>query len=117
MSHVDQLRHLRYDRRMSIGDLAGLSSMDASTVSDVLEGRYDALESTLEALAAGLNAKWVLVPTDLLPSIRKILNVTGCDPDYDAPSAVQLFVPQKTLRIFGFSEQASFPAGSSHIKA
>jgi transcriptional regulator with XRE-family HTH domain len=95
MSHVDQLRHLRYDRRMSIGDLAGLSSMDASTVSDVLEGRYDALESTLEALAAGLNAKWVLVPTDLLPPIRKILSVTGCDPDYDAPSAAELFLSRK----------------------
>jgi transcriptional regulator with XRE-family HTH domain len=95
MSHVDQLRYLRYDRRMSIGDLAGLSHMDASTAFDVLEGRYDALESTLEALAAGLNAKWVLVPTDLLPSIRRILNVTGWDPDYDAPSAVELFLSRK----------------------
>jgi transcriptional regulator with XRE-family HTH domain len=95
MSHLEQLTLRRYRQEMSMTDLARLSRMDISGVSDILEGKSEPLESDLDALAEGLNAKWVLVPTEFLPQVRKLLNVTGMDPDFDAPSAVEMFLKSR----------------------
>lgn len=54
----------------------------------LLTGKHDTRASTLDALAATLNAEWVLVPKHLLPEVNRLLSGKTLAPD-NIPSAME----------------------------
>ena len=77
---------------MSVTELGDLIGIARPNVSATLAGRHDARSNTLDALAAGLNAQWVLVPNEHLAAVRQVLAGKGTGPDLEAPSAAEMFV-------------------------
>lgn len=79
-------------RAMSTTELGKLLGIARSNLSATLAGKHEARSSTLEALAAGLEAEWVLVPKEHLPAVRQVLDGKGAGPDLEAKSAADLFL-------------------------
>ena len=92
MSFVDQVRALLSRRGVSVTELGDLTGIARSNLSATLAGRHDARGNTLDALAAGLDAQWVLVPKEHLAAVRQVLAGKGTGPDLEAPSAAEMFL-------------------------
>ena len=48
--------------------------------------------ATLEALAAALDAQWVLVPNERAQEVRQVLEGKGSGPDRSARGALDIFL-------------------------
>lgn len=92
MSFIDQLNRLRRLRDTPVARLAELVGMARPNLVTTLTGKHDSRGSTLDALASALEAQWVLVPKEHLLEVQRILEGRGTGPDYEAKSAVELFL-------------------------
>ena len=92
MSYLSQLKHLIAQRGISMSRLAELVGMARPNLSATLAGKHDARGVTLNALAAALDADWVLVPKEHLLAVQRVLEGKDTGPDRTAKSAVELFV-------------------------
>lgn len=66
--------------------------MAASNLSVALSGRQDVRASTLNSIAAALDAEWVLVPRERLADVRQLLAGKAAGPDRTAPTSVDLLL-------------------------
>lgn len=92
MSYIDQIRALLSRRGMSVTELGELTGIARPNLSATLAGRHDPRSNTMDALAAGLDAQWVLVPKEHLAAVRQVLAGKGTGPDHQAPSAAEMFL-------------------------
>ena len=92
MSFISQLKELLARRGIAPSRLAELIGMARPNLVTTLAGKHDARGATLDALAAALNAEWVLVPKEHLAAVRRILEGKDIGPDRDAKSAAELFL-------------------------
>ncbi|MGI4815155.1 MAG: helix-turn-helix domain-containing protein [Janthinobacterium lividum] len=95
MPFIPQLLSLIASRKLPVAALAELVGMARPNLSATLTGKYDSRGSTLSALAAALDAEWVLVPKEHLPAVRQLLEGKGTGPDPTAKSAAELFMAQR----------------------
>lgn len=91
-SLYDHLRSLRDRRGLSLADVGRLIGMAPSNLSAALSGKQDVRASTLNAIAAALDAEWVLVPKEQLEEVRQILAGKSAGPDRAAPTSVDLLL-------------------------
>ncbi len=91
-SVYDHLRALRDHRGFSLADVGRLIGMAPSNLSAALSGRQDVRASTLNAIAAALDAEWVLVPKEQLEDVRQVLAGKSSGPDRAAPTSVDLLL-------------------------
>ncbi|MBU9200137.1 hypothetical protein KTD31_01800 [Burkholderia multivorans] len=73
MPLIDQLKARQKCQGLKSIELANAVGMAASNLSVTLSGRTDVQSSTLEALAAALDATWVLVPRDRRAAVECLL--------------------------------------------
>ncbi|HDR9105444.1 helix-turn-helix domain-containing protein [Paraburkholderia sp. A3RO-2L] len=73
MPLIDQLKSRQKHQGLKSIELAGAVGMAASNLSVTLSGRTDVQSSTLETLAAALDATWVLVPNDRQAAVARVL--------------------------------------------
>jgi len=92
MPYISQLKKPIAQRSISTLHLAELVGMARSNLSATLAGKHDARGVTLNALAAALDAEWVLVPKEHLLAVRRVLDGKDSGPDRQAKSAVELFI-------------------------
>lgn len=88
MHFVDKLRARRLVSGKSPKDIARDVAMQLPNLYRLLSGKHDMKGSTLDALAASLDAEWVLVPKHLLPEINRLLSGKTLAPD-NVPSAME----------------------------
>lgn len=88
MKFFDQIHVRRVALGKSPTDIAREIAMQLPNVYRLLSGKHDAKASTLDALAASVNAEWVLVPKHLLPEVNRLLSGKTLAPD-DVPSAME----------------------------
>ncbi|EON21161.1 HTH cro/C1-type domain-containing protein [Cupriavidus necator] len=86
------MREARGKTLTEIGRVLGMASQNLSAI---LLGKKDSRASTLEALAAALDAEWVLVPNERAQEVRQVLEGKGSGPDRSARSAVDIFLDQE----------------------
>ncbi|HEV3106754.1 MAG TPA: helix-turn-helix transcriptional regulator [Trinickia sp.] len=91
MSFIEQIKDLAQQRGMTVAALAPLVGMARQNLGASLSGRHDPKASTLDAVAAGLDAEWVLVPREQLAAVRQLLAGKGSGPDRTAKTAAELF--------------------------
>ncbi|HTH76904.1 MAG TPA: helix-turn-helix transcriptional regulator [Trinickia sp.] len=101
MPLTDQLAALRTRRRMSLAAVGDLIGMAVPNLSAILRGRGDTKASTLVAVAAALDAEWVLVPKAHSPQVRRILECGEGDAVVSGPATA----PPATRAIEMFSEK------------
>lgn len=89
--HV-QLRALRKRRGFTLEDIGRVIGMAASNLSIALSGKQDVRASTLNAIAAALDADWVLVPREHMDEVRQLLTGKAAGPDRTAPTSVDLLL-------------------------
>jgi len=92
MAFLPQLKSLLLLRGTPLPKLAEMVGMARPNLSTTLGGKHDTRGSTLDALAAALNAEWVLVPKEHLLVVRRLLEGKDAGPDRDAKSSVELFL-------------------------
>lgn len=96
MSFIAQVRALRARRALATARLVELLGMARPNLVRVLGGKHDVRASTLEGLAAALDAEWVLVPKEQLEAVQRILTGKDAEPDWAAKSAVDLYLEGRT---------------------
>lgn len=94
MAFLEQLSARRKALKRPVREVAAYVAMDSANVYRLLAGNRDVRASTLDALAAALDAKWVLVPKHLLPEIERVLLGMSPVPD-EIPSSVQRMLKGK----------------------
>lgn len=92
MSLVSQYRQLREARGKTLTDIGRVLGMATQNLSAILLGKKDSRASTLEALAAALDAQWVLVPNERAQEVRQVLEGKGSGPDRSARGALDIFL-------------------------
>ncbi|CAJ95850.1 transcriptional regulator [Cupriavidus sp. SK-4] len=95
MSLVSQCRDMREARGKTLTEIGRVLGMASQNLSAILLGKKDSRASTLEALAAALDAEWVLVPNERAQEVRQVLEGKGSGPDRSARSAVDIFLDQE----------------------
>ena len=88
MNFVDQLRTRRVALGKSPKDISREIAVQLPNLYRLLTGKHDMKGSTLDALAASLNAEWVLIPKHLLPEVYRLLSGKTLAPD-NVPSAME----------------------------
>lgn len=99
-SFAQTLRRLRLKMGVSQAEMADLSGLTQSKVSQLENGRVNAETSTLQALAAAADAEVMIVPRLLVPKVQGMIE------DFIAPARVpagsrfggivdELFVPDE----------------------
>jgi len=91
-----QLRTLRQQRGLSLAEIGRTIGMASSNLSVALGGKQDVRASTLGAIAAALDAEWVLVPREHLQEVRQTLAGKAAGPDRAAPTSVDLLLGDET---------------------
>jgi hypothetical protein len=91
-SFVVQLNDLLFQRGLSFEALIERAGKDATACRESLTNASNLPSSTLHALANALNAEWLLIPTEHLRAVRRMLDNEGTMPDYSAPTAAELFL-------------------------
>ncbi|MDT6961187.1 MULTISPECIES: helix-turn-helix transcriptional regulator [unclassified Cupriavidus] len=91
-----QLRALRKLRGVTLGDVGRTIGMAASNLSQAISGKQDVRGSTLVAIAAAMDAEWVLVPREHLDDVRQLLAGKTAGPDRAAPTSVDLLLGDQT---------------------
>jgi DNA-binding Xre family transcriptional regulator len=92
MSFTAQIKSLLVRRAVSTTELGEIVGIARSNLAATLAGKRDTRGSTLEALATGLDAEWLLVPKEHLMMVRRVLEGKGVGPDFEAKSAAELFL-------------------------
>lgn len=91
MDFIRQINARRKVVKKSVIELSKLVGIESSNLYRILKEPPDVRGSTLEGLASGLDAKWVLVPKHLLPEVERLISGKPIGVD-DAPSSIdQLF--------------------------
>ena len=90
MTLVEQLRIRRAYLQRTQEYLSEITGINRPRVAAVLSpnSKIDARVSTIDALAAGLDAEWVLVPRHLIPEVNRLLQGKPIGPD-NIPSAME----------------------------
>jgi hypothetical protein len=88
MSFVSQLNARRKSLKRKIPEIAEYIAVQPSNLYRMLASGRDMRGSTLDALAAALDAQWMLVPKHLIPEVERLLSGKAIGPD-DAPSSVE----------------------------
>ncbi|EKS70378.1 hypothetical protein BURK_019940 [Burkholderia sp. SJ98] len=65
----------------------GVSSSDLTST-----GPDDMSARTLDALAEGADAEWILVPKEHARGVHRLMESRGLEPDYSAPTAAELYL-------------------------
>ncbi len=81
---------------MTLASVAGLIGMAASNLTTVMKGKHDVRASTLEAIAAALDAEWVLVPRECRAAVDRIFEGKSIGPDHEAKTSVELVLEEKS---------------------
>ncbi|WP_223851654.1 MULTISPECIES: helix-turn-helix domain-containing protein [Cupriavidus] len=92
MSLLSQSQAMRRQRGITIADLSRMVGMAAQNLSAILRGKKDSRASTFEALAAAMDAEWVMVPRERLMEVRQVLEGKGAGPDRAARSSLDVFL-------------------------
>ncbi|MBX3219739.1 MAG: helix-turn-helix domain-containing protein [Labilithrix sp.] len=95
MGFYEQLQGLRRQRRVKLADAARVIGMAASNLATAIQGKHDVRASTLEAIAAALDADWVLVPREHRLAVQRLLEGKGTGPDQEAKTSVELLLGPK----------------------
>jgi hypothetical protein len=98
MSFLTQINSLLVKRAVSVEDLSVLLGIARASLRATLAGKHQPRSSTLHALAAGLDAEWMLVPREHLLEVHQVLKGKGNGPDYSAPSAADLYLTELARR-------------------
>jgi len=87
---TEQLRLRRLLLKRKTAELSRLTGINRPRISAVLtkDSSIDPRASTIESMAAGLDAEWVLVPKHLLPEVKRLLAGKDVSPD-DLPSSME----------------------------
>jgi len=85
-----QLRALRKVRKITLVKVGQRLGMAPSNLATALSGKHDVRASTLEAIAAALDAEWILVPREDRQSVLRVLTGQGTGPDHEAKTSVEL---------------------------
>jgi hypothetical protein len=88
MSFIHQLNARRKSLKRTIPEIAGYIAMQPSNLYRVFAAERDMRGSTLDALAAALDAQWMLVPKHVVPQVERLLSGKSVGPD-DAPSSIE----------------------------
>ncbi|SMR84687.1 DNA-binding transcriptional regulator, XRE family [Cupriavidus plantarum] len=96
MSLLSQLQAMRQQRNLTITELGRVVGMAAQNLSAILHGKKDSRASTFEALAAAMDAEWVMVPRERLLEVRQVLEGKGGGPDRAARSSLDVFLSQNS---------------------
>lgn len=90
MNLIEQLRVRRANLQRTQEYLSKITGINRPRVTAVLSpsSNIDARVSTIDALAAGLDAEWVLVPRHLVPEVNRLLQGKTIGPD-NIPSAME----------------------------
>lgn len=80
------------ERKRTLPDIARTVGMARQNLGASLSGRHDPRASTLDGVAAALDAEWVLVPREYREEVRQVLAGKGAGPDTSAKSAADLFL-------------------------
>lgn len=91
-SVYEHLRQLRERRALSLAAIGKLIGMAPSNLSAALSGKQDVRVSTLNSIAAALDAEWVLVPREQLDAVRQVLSGKAAGPDRAAPTSIDLLL-------------------------
>lgn len=96
MTMIKQLRTRRAELKRTQQQLTELTGLSRPYLSGILSenSSKDVRASTLEAVAAGLDAEWVLVPRQLAPEVRRLLSGKTVGPD-QVPSAIERMLGAK----------------------
>ncbi|KAK43916.1 MULTISPECIES: hypothetical protein [Burkholderiaceae] len=92
MSFLTQFESLMLQRGVALETLAERMSMSMPALSSALVGTDSEANSTLSALAAAMEAEWILVPKEHVRELQRLLERDGTAPDYSALSAAELFL-------------------------
>lgn len=91
---IQQLQLRRIERQKTLLQLQELTGLNASVISNALNGKRDSRIGTLETLAGALDSSLVVVPNHLLPEVKRLLSGTPIGPD-DVPTAAELILMGK----------------------
>ncbi|RDK11407.1 transcriptional regulator [Cupriavidus lacunae] len=86
---------MREARGKTLTDIGRVLGMATQNLSAILLGKKDSRASTLEALAAALDAQWVLVPNERVQEVRQVLEGKGSGPDRSARGALDIFLEKE----------------------
>ncbi|AQV97508.1 transcriptional regulator [Cupriavidus necator] len=86
---------MREARGKTLTDIGRVLGMATQNLSAILLGKKDSRASTLEALAAALDAQWVLVPNERIQEVRQVLEGKGSGPDRSARGALDIFLDKE----------------------
>jgi len=88
LNFLDQIRSRRLLLGKPVPVIGREIAMQLPNLYRVLTGKHDTKASTLEALAASLNAEWVLVPKHFVPEVARLVSGKTLALD-DVPSAIE----------------------------
>ena len=91
MTILEQLQQRRCQLGKTLQNLASLTAMSVSQISNALSGKVDSRLTTFIALADAMDASLVLIPKHLLPEVSRLLSGKTIGPD-DVPSTVDRFL-------------------------
>lgn len=91
MNTIDQLRKRREVQGKTLDDLAVLTGLANTTISQILSGKRDSRVGTCELLAAAMDANLVLIPNHLMPEVQRLLSGKAIGPD-DVPTAAEMIL-------------------------
>jgi transcriptional regulator with XRE-family HTH domain len=94
VAFLTQLQVLRKARKITLAKVGQRIGMAPSNLATVLSGKHDVRASTLEAIAAALDAEWVLVPREHHVAVQRLVAGQGTGPDLDAKTSVELLREQ-----------------------
>jgi hypothetical protein len=89
---VTQIKELLFQRGLPSEALVERAGKAALDYQHGLKEGGEVQSSSLRALADALNAEWLLVPTEHLRDVRRMLDAEGAMPDYSAPTAAELYL-------------------------
>ncbi|SAK79147.1 hypothetical protein AWB77_03846 [Caballeronia fortuita] len=92
MSFLTQFESLMLQRGVTLKTLAERMGMSVPAVSSSLVRMDSDANSTLLALAAAMEAEWILVPKEHVRELKRLPDRDGTAPDYSALSAAELFL-------------------------
>jgi transcriptional regulator with XRE-family HTH domain len=88
MNTIEQLQQRRADIKKTLQDLALLTGLDTSVISQSLSGKRDSRISTCETLAGAMDASLMVIPNHLIPEVSRLLSGKSIGPD-NVPSAAE----------------------------
>jgi hypothetical protein len=94
MSFKSQINARRKLLNRTIPEIAEYVAIQSPNLYRMLASDRDMRGSTLDALAAALDAQWMLIPKHLVPEVERLLSGKTIGPD-DVPSSVERLLGDK----------------------